>query len=81
MKGTGAEAWWAGRRTRVEKSDAGDVGAEEVDFVAVEVPAGAVTVLGGSGVGGTCEDPGVPERTPSIEGVGDGPCRSECGLM
>jgi hypothetical protein len=36
--------------------DAGDIGGEEVDTVAVEVAAGAVVVLGGAGVGVPGED-------------------------
>ena len=39
--------------------DACDVGGEEVNSVAVEVPSGAVVVLGGSGVGVPREDLGV----------------------
>jgi hypothetical protein len=57
---------WIGRR-----SDAGDVGGEEVDAVAVEVASGSVVVLGGAGVGVTGEDLGVPERYPGVEGVRD----------
>jgi hypothetical protein len=37
-------------------SDACDVGGEEVDAVSVEVAAGAVVMLRGSGVGVTGED-------------------------
>src|SRR5918994_1128048 len=51
--------------------DAGDVGGEEVDSVAVEVAAGAVVVLGGSWVGVTGEDLGVAERNTGVECVGD----------
>ena len=39
--------------------DPGDVGGEEVDSVAVEVPAGSVVVFGGSGVGMPGQDLGV----------------------
>ena len=39
--------------------DAGDVGGEEVNSVAVEVPSCAVVVLSGSGVGVSREDLGV----------------------
>jgi hypothetical protein len=39
--------------------DACDVGGEEVNSVAVEVPSGAVVVLSGSGVGVPREDLGV----------------------
>jgi len=52
--------------------DAGDVGGEEVDAVAVEVAAGAVVVLGGAGVGVPGEDLGVTERDAGVESVGDG---------
>ena len=51
--------------------DAGDVGGEEVDSVAVEVASGAVVVLGGPGVGMAGEDLGVAERNAGVEGVGD----------
>lgn len=47
------------RVVRVLRSDAGDVGGEEVHAVAVEVAAGAVVVLGGSGVGMPGEDLGI----------------------
>ena len=66
-----------------ERSDAGDVGGEEVDSVAVEVPAGAVVAFGGPWVGVPGKDLGVTERETGVEGV----CvmmaawRSECGLM
>ena len=53
------------------RSDAGDVGGEEVDPVSVEVAAGAVVVLGGAGVGVAGEDLGVSQRHTSVEGVGD----------
>jgi hypothetical protein len=53
------------------RSDAGDVGGEKVDAVAVEVAAGAVVVLGGAGVGVPGEDLGVAERDAGVEGVGD----------
>ena len=49
-----------------------DVGGEQVDAVSVEVAAGAVVVLGGARVGVPCEDLGVAERDPGLEGVGDG---------
>jgi hypothetical protein len=39
--------------------------------VSVEVAAGAVLVLGGSGVGVAGEDLGVAQGHASIEGVGD----------
>ena len=52
-------------------SDAGDVGGEEVDAVAVEVSAGAVVVLGGSWVGVAGEDLGIAEWDAGVEGVGD----------
>ena len=51
-----------GRRNRPgyrQPSDAGDVGGEEVDGVAVEVAAGAVVVLGGPWVGVAGQDLGV----------------------
>ena len=51
--------------------DAGDVGGEEVDSVAVEVAPCAVVVLGGPGVGMAGEDLGVAERHAGVEGVGD----------
>lgn len=54
-----------------ERSCAGDVGGEEVDPVAVEVSAGAVVVLGSSGVGMAGQDLGVTERDTRVEGVGD----------
>ena len=41
------------------RSEASDVGGEEVDGMAVEVAAGAVVVLGGAGVGVAGEDLGV----------------------
>lgn len=44
----------------VERSDAGDVGGEEVDAVAIEVASGAVVVLGGTWVGVAGQDLGVP---------------------
>jgi hypothetical protein len=53
------------------RSDASDVGGEEVDSVAVEVAAGAVVVLGGSWVGVTREDLGVAEWNAGVECVGD----------
>ncbi len=40
--------------------DAGDVGGEEVDAVAIAVAAGPVVVLGGAGVGVPGEDLRVP---------------------
>jgi hypothetical protein len=58
---------WIGRW-----SDAGDVGGEEVDAVAVEVAAGSVVVLGGPRVGVTGEDLCVAEWYSGVEGVGDG---------
>ena len=42
-----------------------------MDAVAVEVAAGAVVVLGGSGVGVPSEDLGVAQGDAGIEGVGD----------
>ena len=54
-----------------EALNAGDVGGEEVDSVAVEVAPGAVVVLGGPGVGMAGEDLGVAERDAGVEGVGD----------
>jgi hypothetical protein len=68
MKRLGMEPW-AG--SRFEVSDAGDVGGEEVGAVSVEV-AGAVVVLGGSGVGAAGEDLCVVEGDAGVEGVGDG---------
>ena len=41
------------------RSDAGDVGGQEVDAVSVEVAAGTVVVLGGSRVGVAGQDLGV----------------------
>jgi hypothetical protein len=58
-------------RPRIERSDAGDVGGEEVDAVAVEVSAGAVVVLGGPWVGVAGEDLGVAQWDAGVEGVGD----------
>ena len=57
---------WIGRR-----SDAGDVGGEEVDAVAVEVAAGAVVVLGGAWVGVASEYLYVSQGNSGVEGVGD----------
>ena len=37
--------------SETHRSDAADVGGQEVDAVSVEVAAGAVVVLGGAGVG------------------------------
>ena len=51
--------------------DAGDIGGEEVESVAVEVSAGAVVVLGGPRVGVTGEDLGVAEWDAGVECVGD----------
>jgi len=56
---------------RPVRSDAGDVGGQEVDAVAVEVAACAVVVLGGRRVGVPGEDLGVAQRNARIEGVGD----------
>ena len=53
------------------RSDAGDVGGEEVDAVAVEVAAGAVVVLGRARVGVSGQDLRVAQRDAGIEGVGD----------
>jgi hypothetical protein len=62
--------------------DAGDVGGEEVDSVAVEVAAGAVVVLGGSWVGVTREDLGIAEWDACVECVGDRRMtQREWGLM
>ena len=53
-----ASFWVVGthRSVCLQMSDAGDVGGEEVDAVAVEVAAGSVVVLGGAGVGVPGED-------------------------
>ena len=56
----------------IEAFYAGDVGSEEVDAVTVEVAAGSVAVLGGTGVGVAGEDPGVAEWDACVECVGDG---------
>jgi hypothetical protein len=71
-----AGSFWADRMRLpppggVARSDAGDVGGEEVDAVAVEVAAGAVVVFGGAGVGVAGEDLRVAERDAGVEGVGD----------
>ena len=42
-----------------------------MDAVPVEVAAGAVVVLGGSGVCVSGEDLGIAQRDPGVEGVGD----------
>ncbi|MCU1634840.1 MAG: hypothetical protein JWQ68_79, partial [Cryobacterium sp.] len=49
-----------------DRSDAGDVGGEEVDAVPVEVAAGSVVVLGGAGVGVAGEDLCVAERDAGV---------------
>ena len=54
------------------KSDARDVGSEEVNAVAVEVASGAFVVLSGSRIGVPSENLGVAERHAGVEGVGDG---------
>jgi hypothetical protein len=46
---------------RLDRSDADDVGGEEVDAVAVEVAVDAVVMLGGTGVGVSGEDLRVSE--------------------
>src|SRR3954467_14933104 len=51
--------------------DAGDVGGEEVDAVAVQVATGAVVVLGSPGVGMAGQDLNVAKRNAGIEGVRD----------
>ena len=51
--------------------DAGDVGGEEVDALAVEVVAGSVVVLGVSRVGVAGQDLGVAEGDAGVQGVGD----------
>lgn len=51
--------------------DAGDVGGEEVDAVAVQVSAGAFVVLGGSPVGVSGEDLGIAQQHAGVEGVSD----------
>jgi hypothetical protein len=64
-----------GDRTRSKtrgRSDACDIGREEVDAVAVEVATGAVIVLGGPWVGVSGEDLGVAQRDSGVEGIGDG---------
>ena len=58
-------------RKRLNPLDAGDVGGEEVDAVAVDVASGAVVVLGGPRVSVPGEDLGVAERDAGVEGVGD----------
>jgi hypothetical protein len=52
--------------------DAGHVGGEEADAVAVKVAAVAVVVLGRSGVGVPGKDLGIAERNAGVEGGGDG---------
>ncbi len=61
--------------------DAGDVGGQEVDAVAVEVAPGSVVVLGGSRVGVTDQDLGVAKGDAGVKGVGDRRVPQECGLM
>jgi hypothetical protein len=52
-------------------SNAGDIGGEEVDSVAVEAAAGAVVMLGGAGVGVAGGDLRVAQWHAGVEGVGD----------
>ena len=66
------EAECSGWVDMLERSDAGDVGGEEVDAVSVEVAAGTVVVLCGSWVGVAGEDLCVAQGHPRIKGVGDG---------
>ncbi len=54
--------WAVATRVRPHRSDAGDVGGEEVDAVPVGVAAGAVVVLGGARVGVAGKDLGVAKR-------------------
>ena len=65
----------------LSRSDAGDVGGEEVDAVSVEVAAGSVVVLSGAGVSVPGQDLGVAQRHPGIEGVGDRGVPQRVGLM
>ena len=70
--GRARHSGWSRRSVpRSVRLDAGDVGGEEVDAVAVEVAAGAVVVLGGSRIGMSSEDLRVTQRDPGVEGVGD----------
>src|SRR6478672_8000391 len=69
---TGPRPIWAAGVALLEASDAGDVGGEEVNAVAVEVAAGAVVVLGGSRVGVPGENLRVAQRNAGVQGVGDG---------
>jgi len=64
-----AASWLASHRLG---SEAGDVGGEEVDAVAVRVAACAVVVLGRPGVGVPGEDLCIAERDSGVEGVGNG---------
>ena len=54
-RGCGSRGWLS-----TAALDAGDVGGEQVDAVAVEVAAGAVVVLGGAWVGVPGEDLRIP---------------------
>ena len=56
--GRHGRTWWRAEEALVciRRLDAGDVGGEEVDAVAVEVAAGAVVVLGRAWVGVPGED-------------------------
>jgi hypothetical protein len=70
----GARAWNLGSLVRIarpsrrdgRRSDAGDIGGEEVDAVAVEVASRTVVVLGGAGVGvpGQVGRPAAAHRHP-----------------
>lgn len=62
-------------------SDAGDLGCEEVDAVAVKVAAGAVVVLGGAGIGVAGEIWASRRGTPASKALVITAWRSECGLM
>jgi hypothetical protein len=54
-----------------ERSDACDVGGDEVDAVAGKVAACAVVVLGSAGVSVTRQNLSIPERDSGVESVGD----------
>jgi hypothetical protein len=71
--------WAESRLVRPDRSDAGDVCGQEVGAVPVEVAAGAVVVLGGSGAGVAGEDLGVAQGVDA-EKVGQGAVVDADGL-
>lgn len=71
LSGRNGRTWPTGLSCRAGCSDAGDVGGEEVDAMAVEVAAATVVVLGGAGVSVPGQDLGVAERHAGVQGIGD----------